>query len=181
MRGIFIMAFSRVFRRSAFRSHASSAAVAFALLAAAMPGGASAQSQDVGDPVADPDLPAQLPTDVEPSAGIGPESPPTAEAAFMYPDFAPITVTGSNIRGIGISAGSPLTIIGRPEIETSGFATTQQILQLLPQNFGGGATFTGHSGLLDLTISNPTIQVTGAGTATFGAVIAQILVLDIVF
>lgn len=35
--------------------------------------------------------------------------------------------------------------------------------------FGGAASFSGHSGLLDLTISNPVIQVTGARTATLSA------------
>ncbi|RKS90130.1 Htaa protein [Microbacterium sp. AG790] len=36
-------------------------------------------------------------------------------------------------------------------------------------SFGGAASFTGHGGLLDLTISNPVIQVTGARTATLSA------------
>ena len=35
--------------------------------------------------------------------------------------------------------------------------------------FGGAASFTGHAGLLDLTISNPVIQVTGAYTASLSA------------
>ncbi len=33
-------------------------------------------------------------------------------------------------------------------------------------NYGGAATFTGHSGVLSLTLSNPSIQVNGAGSAT---------------
>ncbi len=40
-------------------------------------------------------------------------------------------------------------------------------------NYGGGATFTGHSGLLDLKISNPTIQVTGSRTATLSAYVSS--------
>lgn len=37
-------------------------------------------------------------------------------------------------------------------------------------NYGGSAVFTGHGGILDLTLSNPTIQVNGAGSATLSAV-----------
>lgn len=37
-------------------------------------------------------------------------------------------------------------------------------------NYGGAATFTGHSGVLNLTLSNPSIQVTGAGSATLSVV-----------
>ena len=49
-----------------------------------------------------------------------------------------IIVTGSHIRGIGVSVGSKVSIIDRAEIDRSGFATTQQAIQSLPQNFGGG-------------------------------------------
>lgn len=37
-------------------------------------------------------------------------------------------------------------------------------------NYGGAATFTGHGGVLNLTLSNPSIQVTGAGSATLSVV-----------
>lgn len=33
-------------------------------------------------------------------------------------------------------------------------------------NYGGSATFTGHGGILNLTLANPTIQVQGSGSAT---------------
>ena len=39
--------------------------------------------------------------------------------------------------------------------------------------YGGGATFSGHGGLLDLKISNPTIQVTGARSATLSAYVSS--------
>ena len=107
------------------------------LLTVALPGSAGAQPQEAGAP-GDPAEPSGQP-DVSPSAGIGPEQR-RADEAVRYPEFAPIVVTGSNIRNIGIAAGSPLITIGRPEIATSGFATAPQILQLLPQTFGGGAT-----------------------------------------
>ena len=48
-----------------------------------------------------------------------------------------IVVTGTNIRGAS-PVGSPLITIGRKDIDRSGYATTQQMLQSLPQNFGGG-------------------------------------------
>ena len=52
-----------------------------------------------------------------------------------------IIVTGSRIRGAG-PVGSPVVSIDRDAIEKSGFATVQQILQSLPQNFGGGSNET---------------------------------------
>ena len=48
-----------------------------------------------------------------------------------------ILVTGTRIRGKA-PVGSPLVVIDRKAIEQSGFATTQQIAQSIPQNFGGG-------------------------------------------
>ena len=50
-----------------------------------------------------------------------------------------IIVTGTNIRGAA-PVGSPLLAIDRSEIDASGFATTQELVASLPQNFGGGAT-----------------------------------------
>lgn len=51
-----------------------------------------------------------------------------------------IVVTGTRIRGARFSVGSPVITIGKEEIEQSGFSTTTQIIQSLPQNFGGGAS-----------------------------------------
>lgn len=48
-----------------------------------------------------------------------------------------ILVTGTRIRGRA-PAGAAVTTIDRSDIEQSGYATTQEILQALPQNFGGG-------------------------------------------
>lgn len=50
---------------------------------------------------------------------------------------ADIIVTGSRIRGAP-PAGARVVTINREEIERSGYATTQQVIQALPQNFGGG-------------------------------------------
>jgi outer membrane receptor protein involved in Fe transport len=58
--------------------------------------------------------------------------------------FAKIVITGTNIRGAA-PVGSPLITLGRLDLDRSGYATTQQMLQTLPQNFGAGqneATFT---------------------------------------
>lgn len=52
-----------------------------------------------------------------------------------------IVVTGSRIRGAG-PVGSPVVTLDRAAIEKSGYGTVQQLLQSLPQNFGGGSNET---------------------------------------
>jgi iron complex outermembrane receptor protein len=52
-------------------------------------------------------------------------------------DDPDIIVTGTRIRGSG-PVGSSVITIDRKAIEASGYGTTQQIVQTLPQNFGGG-------------------------------------------
>lgn len=47
-----------------------------------------------------------------------------------------IVVTGSHIRGA--TGAAPLLVFSRQDIEDSGFSSTQQLIQSLPQNFGGG-------------------------------------------
>jgi iron complex outermembrane receptor protein len=70
-----------------------------------------------------------------------------------------IVVTGSRIRGAG-PVGSPVVSIDREAIEKSGYGTVQQLLQSLPQAFGGGVTET----TLGATTRN------GAGSdATYGS------------
>ena len=53
-------------------------------------------------------------------------------------DEQEILVTGTRIRGTG-PVGSNVVTVGRTEIDRSGYATTQQLLAAVPQNFGGGA------------------------------------------
>lgn len=48
-----------------------------------------------------------------------------------------VVVTGTRIRGQGPVGANPITI-GRDDIDRAGAATAQQILQAVPQNFGGG-------------------------------------------
>ncbi|HVJ02961.1 MAG TPA: TonB-dependent receptor, partial [Sphingomonas sp.] len=55
-----------------------------------------------------------------------------------------LLVTGTRIRGRP-PAGSSVTVIDREAVEQSGYASTQQLLQALPQNFGGGATETSYT------------------------------------
>jgi len=61
-------------------------------------------------------------------------APGTAAEALPESD---IQITGTRIRGQA-PVGSPVMIIDRKAIEQSGFSTTQQIAQSIPQNFGGG-------------------------------------------
>ncbi|MEM8682169.1 MAG: TonB-dependent receptor, partial [Pseudomonadota bacterium] len=53
-------------------------------------------------------------------------------------EFEEITVTGSRIRGA--QSASPIITISREEIDQAGFATVEDIVENLPQNFGAGAT-----------------------------------------
>lgn len=49
-----------------------------------------------------------------------------------------VVVTGSRIRGA--QNASPVTTITRQDIDLGGFATVEEILETLPQNFGAGAS-----------------------------------------
>ncbi|HWU13387.1 MAG TPA: TonB-dependent receptor, partial [Caulobacter sp.] len=64
-------------------------------------------------------------------AGVG--EPPAGDAEIL----SELIVTGTRIRGAA-PVGSNLISITRRDIEASGYATTQQIVQSLPQNYGGG-------------------------------------------
>lgn len=63
-----------------------------------------------------------------------------------------ITVTGSRISGA--QNASPIVTISRAEIDMAGFATVEDIVENLPQNFGAGAT-------LDSTEVNNQLRVVG--------------------
>lgn len=51
-----------------------------------------------------------------------------------------IVVTGSHIRGVNTTVGSQLITIDREQIDRQSYATVRDVLEDLPQNFGGGAT-----------------------------------------
>lgn len=69
---------------------------------------------------------------------VGESQPTDAEL------LSEVLVTGTRIRGAA-PVGSNLVTISRDDIEASGYATTQQIVQAIPQNFGGGANETTYS------------------------------------
>jgi len=81
-----------------------------------------------------------------------------------------IIVTGSRIRGAG-PTGSPVVTIDREAIEKSGYGTVQQMLQSLPQAFGGGpneavsTTTTRNGGGSDSTFGS-SINLRGLGTSS---------------
>ncbi|MEJ1965675.1 MAG: TonB-dependent receptor [Gammaproteobacteria bacterium] len=53
-------------------------------------------------------------------------------------DVAEVVVTGTNIKGVA-PAGSPVIVIDREAIRRSGYSSTEQLLQSLPQNTRSGA------------------------------------------
>jgi iron complex outermembrane receptor protein len=71
-----------------------------------------------------------------------------------------VLVTGSRIRGHG-PVGSAVTTIDRKAMDRSGYATTQQIAQSIPQNFGGGPN--------DATSAGGTLSQTAAMNTAAGS------------
>jgi len=77
-------------------------------------------------------------TNPAPPAGSAQQrAPRTAEPEVTELDS--ILVTGTNLRGV-TSIASPITTIGREEIDTLGAGNLHMALRKLPQNFGGGAS-----------------------------------------
>ncbi|SNS88096.1 TonB-dependent Receptor Plug Domain [Sphingomonas laterariae] len=70
-----------------------------------------------------------------------------------------IVVTGTRIRGGG-AAGASVITIDRAELDRGGYATTQQMLQALPQNYGGGPS----EATLGISLGNNATANTGFGT-----------------
>lgn len=68
----------------------------------------------------------------ESEAGQGP-----AEIASVEGESPVIVVTGTHIRGAA-AAGAELKVITRGELDRSGYATVQDYMRILPQNFSGG-------------------------------------------
>lgn len=80
-----------------------------------------------------------------------------------------ILVTGTRIRGRA-PAGAAVTTIDRKAIDQSGYATTQQILQALPQNFGGGpnegVSITGRNNANSNPSNGASINLRGLGPSS---------------
>jgi iron complex outermembrane receptor protein len=75
--------------------------------------------------------------DPKPAGAETPTQTAPAEAAETNRSEAEMIVTGTNIRGVE-NKTTPAFSIGRDEIDRSGYASTQQLIQSLPQNFTGG-------------------------------------------
>ncbi len=73
---------------------------------------------------------------------MAPVSGQLADATETAPDAGPVIeevlITGSRIRGV--ASMSPVVAITRQDIENGGFATVEEVIGRLPQNFGGGAS-----------------------------------------
>lgn len=72
------------------------------------------------------------------SAAKGAEREGADKPPSSLTDIGELVVTGTHIRGQAPIGTGPITIT-RLDIDKSGYATTQQVLQSLPQNFQGGA------------------------------------------
>ena len=103
--------------------------------------------------------------------GTEPTNAQTASAAQGAEDSAAdkeIVVTGSNIRGV--TPASPRIVLDRKDIERSGLATVEQLVNRLPQQFAGSAsenTVGGLSGSAQsgFNVSNGTgLDLRGLGT-----------------
>ncbi len=71
-----------------------------------------------------------------------------------------LLVVGTRIRGAA-PTGANVTTVTREAIEKSGYATTQQVLAALPQNFGGGA----NEGTVGFSVRNNTNANFGFGSS----------------
>ncbi|MBN9176736.1 MAG: Ig-like domain repeat protein [Microbacterium sp.] len=133
-------------------------------------------------------LPADFPTGAHTVVAIvdGTElasAPVTVAAAVPAPavETAPVaTCTAQAVSGASFSWGvkeSFVSYVNGPIAKGSasiswgsgsGAYNTSENLGRV--NYGGSAVFTGHGGILDLTLSNPTVQVNGTGSATLSVV-----------
>lgn len=83
---------------------------------------------------------------------------------------AEIIVTGTRIRGVG-PTGSPVIVLDREALDASGRTSTADIVQLLPQNFAGGANenTVGHSVRSNANTNvsyGSSVNLRGLGTAS---------------
>ena len=92
------------------------------------------------------------------------------EGAVASDEGTEILVTGSRIRGV-IPPGSNVTKLARTEIDQSGYSTLQQILQAVPQNYGGGSNdstsgLTSASGAGQNTSYGSSVNLRGLGPSS---------------
>ncbi len=103
------------------------------------------------------DMVSERASGVTASRGTDTSVPPVPDDAAAAPASQDIVVTGSNIRGAA-NPTSPLTTIGRRDIERSGRTSIASILQTLPQNFGGQGTQESLITGVDRSGTNPTLS-----------------------
>ncbi len=76
-----------------------------------------------------------------------------------------IVVTGSHIRGAP-NRTVPTRIVTRPEIEETGYATTQALIESLPQNFALTSEGSRNVGISDASTQGSAINLRGLGEGT---------------
>jgi len=79
------------------------------------------------------------PSDARPPSPARPPARPASEPVAAARELETVTVTGTNIRGLQESA-SPLLVLDSTYIQSTGYASFGQLVESLPQNFGGGAS-----------------------------------------
>lgn len=77
------------------------------------------------------------------ASSVGPSAPAARERIALEE----VLVTGSNIRGVEIQT-APMTIYTRHDIERTGYTTVQQLIESIPQNFGGDAGGVSEDGMI---------------------------------
>lgn len=85
-----------------------------------------------------------------------------------------ITVTGTRIRG-SAPVGVQVVAIDRSDIRKGGFATTQQIVQSIPQNYAGGANET-TSGMINSAGNGNVSRGSGVNLRGLGATSTLVLI-----
>jgi outer membrane receptor protein involved in Fe transport len=102
------------------------------------------------------------------------KAPNTSSTAWAYSDepsedsLALVTVTGTHMTGVA-PVGAQLITVNRREIDRTGYATVQDVVRSLPQNFNGGASEdfkgTGQEGLYNLTMASG-VNLRGLGSGS---------------
>ena len=92
------------------------------------------------------------------SAGTGAQEPLAMDEEGVEQELEEIVVTGSRIRGA--QSASPVVTITRQEIDLAGFATVEDIVENLPQNFGAGVSS-------DATNTDNKLQAVGGDISDF--------------
>jgi iron complex outermembrane recepter protein len=102
----------------------------------------------------------------------------TRDAASSTPlQIEEILVTGTNIRGVQNST-SPVLLYDRAAIDRSGYSTVSELIENIPQNFGGGANGASEDGLVGVGSTRLTnfSAATGVNLRGLGNVATLVLI-----